>query len=275
MIGGQTAYLVPASERATMRICSTCFWALMLAVLSCLGSVACHKTQARNTHAPPTASTTGAVEETPVRDAAWHQRAAVVSVDPGNAVSKRRSESTFSTRTSHASVDSRTSSLLVQVAALKHSVALKPPRLEQQLRDMGLQVVGQRRSKLHHPNDYNVLVEDVTYVEESERKNAWGPVVYTLVPAIHVRVISANERASLEGIPIAVKVHGGTLSPEAADVYGSKLAAARADLGKQLVQWLESRLQVPAASETAAPTAHIANANPLPQVIGHNATAKK
>jgi len=220
----------------------------MLAALSGLGSVACQQTQVRNNQTPPTASTTGAVEETPVRDAAWHRRAAVVSVDPGNSVSKRRSESTFSTRTSHASVDSQTSSLLVQVAALKHSVALKQPRLEQQLREIGLQVVGQRRSKLHHPNDYNVLVEDITYVEESERKNNWSPVVYTLVPAIHVRVISANERTTLEGTPIAVKIYGGTLSPEAADMYGSKLAAARAELGRQLVQWLESRLQSPATS---------------------------
>jgi len=235
-----------------MRLCSTCFWALNLAALGGFGSVACHKTQARNAQSPPTASTASAVEETPVRDAAWHQRAAVVSVDPGNSVSKRRSESTFSTRTSHASVDSQTSSLLVQVAALKHSVALKQPRLEQQLRDMGLQVIGQRRRKLHHPNDYNVLVEDVTYVEELERKNNWGPVVYTLVPAIHVRVISANERATLEGTPIAVKVYGGTLSPEAADMYGSKLAAARAELGRRLVQWLESRLVSLATSEEVA-----------------------
>jgi len=273
VIGGKIADWVPVFERATMRLCSICFWALMLAALSGLGSVACQKTQARNTQAPPAASTTSAVEETPVRDAAWHQRAAVVSVDPGNSVCKRRSESTFSTRTSHASVESQTSSLLVQVAALKHSVALKQPRLEQQLRDMGLQVVGQRRSKLHHPNDYNVLVEDITYVEESERKNTWGPVAYSLIPAIHVRVISANERASLEGTPIAVKVYGGTLSPEAVDVYGSKLAAARAELGRQLVRWLESRLQVPATSETAASTVHIAKAPP--QVIAHNVAAKK
>jgi hypothetical protein len=163
----------------------------------------------------------------------------------------------------------------VQVAALNHSVALKQRLLEQQLRDVGLQVVGQRRSKLHRPNDYNVLVEDVTYVEESERKNVWCPVAYTIVPAIHVRVISANERTSFEGTPIAVKVHGGTLSPEAADVYGSKLAAARAELGRRLVQWLESRLQAPATGETVASTAHIANAKPPPQVIAHNATAKK
>lgn len=250
-----------------MCLCSNCSWALTLAAFVGLGSFACHQTQVRSTQAPPKASVAGTAEDTPIRDAAWHQRAAVVSVDPGNSLSKRRSESTFSTRTSHASVDSQTSSLLVQVAALNHAVAMKQPRLEQQLRDIGLQVVGQRRSKMHHPNDYNVLVEDITYVEESESKSVRVHIAYTLVPALHVRVISANERTSLEGTPIAVKVHGGTLSPEAADMYGRKLVVARAELGRRLVQWLESRLQAGATSETPASAVHPTRP---PQVIAHN-----
>jgi hypothetical protein len=207
------------------------------------------------------------------RDAAWHSRAAVVGVDPGNSVTNRRSESTFSTRTSHASVDSHTSSLLVQVAALNHSTAQRQPLVEQQLRDMGLQVVGQRRSKLHQPNNYNVLVEDVTYVEEVERKSARDPVAYTLIPAIHVRVISANERTTIEGTPIPVKVNGTSLSPGAADMYGRKLASARTELGKQLVQWLGTRLRLSTARD-ALPPANRTAASPKSQAVAHNSTAK-
>lgn len=258
-----------------MRLCSTCFWVILLAAFGGVGAVSCQQHQTRDTHALPATNSLDSVEAIPVRDATWHQRAAVVGVDPGNSVSQRRSESTFSTRTSRASMDSHTSSLLVQVVALKHSVALKQPRLEQQLRDIGLQVVGHRRSKLRQPNDYNVLVEEVTYVEESERKSTREPLAYTLIPVVHVRVISANERTTLEGTPITVKVHGGTLAPEAADLFGSKLAAARAALGRRLVQWLAPRLHAPATSETTSSTAHNGNAKSPPQTIAHNATANK
>ena len=178
----------------------------------------------------------------------------MVHVDPGNSVAKRRSESTFSTRTSNAGVDSHTSSLLVQVAALNHTLSIKQPRVEQQLRDMGLNVVGLKRSRLRAPNDYNVLVEDVTYVQEQERKNTRDPTTYTMTPAIHVRVISANERTTMEGTPITVKVWGGNLAAEAAEVYGRKLALARTELGKQLVAWLSSRLHVTSASPAASAT---------------------
>ena len=186
-----------------------------------------------------------------VQDEAWRKRAAVVNVDPGNSVTQRRSESTFTPRTSRASVDSHTSSLLVQVAALNHVVSIKKPLVEQQLRDMGLDVVGMKHSKLRAPNSFNVLVEDVTYVEEVERKNAWDPVVYTMTPAIHVRVITANERNTFEATPIIVRSYG-PLTPQAADNYGRQLAQARIDLGKRLVEWLGGRLALPAAAKAAA-----------------------
>jgi hypothetical protein len=196
------------------------------------------------------------VAAAPEHDAAWRKRAAVVNVDPGNSMTKRRSESTFTPRTSRASVDSHTSSLLVQVAALSHIVSIHKPLVEQQLREIGLDVVGMKHSKLHAPNSYNVLVEDVTYVEEVERKNAWDPVVYTLTPAIHVRVITANERNSFEAAPITVRSYG-TMTPEAADTYGRKLAMARLELGKRLVDWLGGRLGL-----TPASTASSARAKP-------------
>ena len=238
-----------------MRLLSRQFAAVTLTVISTSISSACHKAQTRNagTAAASSVDASGTDDE-PARDANWQVRAAVVHVDPGNSVTKRRSESTFSTRTSSASVDSHTSSLLVQVAALKHTLSVKQPRVEQQLRDMGLQVVGLKRSRLHAPNDYNVLVEDVTYVEESDRKNTWDPVTYTMTPAIHVRVISANERTSLEGTPITVKVWGGNLTAEAAENYGRRLAAARTDLAKQLVTWLETRVHATPASPAVPAT---------------------
>ena len=186
-----------------------------------------------------------------VKDEAWRKRAAVVNVDPGNSVTQRRSESSFTPRTSRAGVDSHTSSLLVQVAALNHIVSIKKPLVEQQLRDMGLEVVGMRRSKLRAPNSFNVLVEDVTYVEEVERKNAWDPVVYTMIPAIHVRVITANERNTFEAAPITVRSYG-PLTPQAADNYGRQLAQARIDLGKRLVEWLGGRLALPPMASAAA-----------------------
>ncbi len=189
-----------------------------------------------------------------MRDGDWQLRAAVVNVDPGNSVTQRRSESTFSTRTSKASVDSHTSSLLVQVAALNHTLSIKQPHVEQQLRAMGLQVVGLKRSRLRAPNDYNVLVEDVTYVEELDRKNTWDPISYTMTPTIHVRVISANERTTLEAPPITVKVWGGNLTADVAETYGRKLALARVDLAKQLVTWLGARIHVaPANPATRSP----------------------
>jgi hypothetical protein len=238
-----------------MRLLSRQFVAVTLTVISASFSTACHKAQTRNTSIPAASSgDASGVDVEPVRDANWQARAAVVHVDPGNSVTKRRSESTFSTRTSSASVDSHTSSLLVQVAALKHTLSIKQPRVEQQLRDMGLQVVGLKRSRLRAPNDYNVLVEDVTYVEESDRKNAWDPVTYTMTPAIHVRIISANERTSLEGTPITVKVWSGNLTAESAENYGRKLALARTDLAKQLVTWLETRLHATPASPAAPAT---------------------
>jgi len=185
------------------------------------------------------------------RDAAWSKRAAVLNVDPGNSVTKRRSESTFTPRTSRAGVDSHTSSLLVQVAALNHIVSIKEPLMEQQLREMGLDVVGMKHSRLRQPNSFNVLVEDVTYVEAADRKNAWDPVVYTMTPAIHVRVITANERNTLEAAPITVRTYG-PLTPQAADNYGRQLARARIDLGKRLVEWLGGRLSLPSTTASAA-----------------------
>ncbi len=204
---------------------------------------------------PPTAAAPATpAAAVPEHDAAWRNRAAVVNVDPGNSVTKRRSESTFTPRTSRASVDSHTSSLLVQVAALNHIISIHKPLVEQQLRELGLDVVGMKHSKLRAPNSFNVLVEDVTYVEEVERKNTWDPVVYTLTPAIHVRVITANERSTFEAAPITVRSYGA-MTPEAADNYGRKLALARLELGKRLVDWLGGRLSLsPARTSSGATT---------------------
>ncbi len=204
--------------------------------------------------APAVNSTPAVAEEVPSafdKDPEWPKRAVVVSVDPGNSVTARRSESRFSTRTSHASVDSHTSSMLVQVAALSHVVSIKKPLVEQQLREMGLDVVAMKRSKLRQPNAFNVLVEDITYVEEVERKNNWDPVVFTLTPAIHVRVITANERNTFEAPPITVRSYG-PLSSQAAETYGRQLALARVELGKRLVEWLGGRLSLPSASAAAS-----------------------
>jgi hypothetical protein len=121
---------------------------------------------------------------------------------------------------------------------------------------------------LRQPNQYNVLVEDVTYVDEAERKNTHDPVTYTLVPAVHVRVISANERTTLEGTHVPVKIYGGNLSADAADMYGKKLAGARAELGRQLVRWLQPRLHLPATDDSAP-------LNGKSQIIAHNTAAKK
>ena len=107
------------------------------------------------------------------------------------------------------------------------------------------------------------MVEDVTYVEEAERKNAWDPTTFTLTPVIHVRVISANERKTFEGTPITVKVWGGNLSASAADSHGRKLAQARAELGKQLVAWLSTRVHpAPAAPAQTAPATESRVAQP-------------
>lgn len=243
--------------RGTMRPFLRFYGARVLAfsVFSAISGCQRASTVAPKPAAAPAAENTPATD---VRDDAWRRRAAVVNVDPGNSMTERRSESNFSTRTSRAGVDSHTSSLLVQVAALNHIVSIKKPLVEQQLRDMGLDVVGVKHSKLRAPNRFNVLVEDVTYVEEIERKNAWDPVVYTLTPAIHVRVITANERSTLEAAPITVRSYG-PLTPQAADNYGKQLARARLDLGKRLVEWLGGRLTLPAPSTAAA-----ASAKPAP-----------
>jgi hypothetical protein len=175
----------------------------------------------------------------------------VVNVDPGNAVSKRRSESHFTPRTSNATVDSHTSSLAIQLAALNQLVSVHTPLIEQQLRDLGLDVTAIKQSKLRKPNSYNILVEDVTYVEESERKHEWEPLVYTMTPVIHVRVITANERSTFEAPPITVRTYG-PLTPQAADGYGRQLATARVNLGKRLIEWLEGRLPRDAETGVAA-----------------------
>lgn len=216
------------------------FGVIVLTILAIEASFACQKVHSGAPYnaAAPVVETTAAAPE---QDAAWSKRAAVVAVDPGNSITKRRSESAFTPRTSRASVDSHTSSLLVQVAALNHIVSIHKPLVEQQLRAMGLEVVGMKHSKLHKPNSFNVLVEDVTYVEEVERKNTWDPVVYTMTPTIHVRVITANERKTLEAKPITVRSFG-PLSSQAADNYGRQLALARLELGKRLVDWLGGRL---------------------------------
>jgi hypothetical protein len=254
-----------------MRLPPTRIWVVMLATMCGLGGTACHETQSRDAKVPTPTNEFADTEDSTVRDASWHARAAVVNVDPGNSLTNRRSESTFSTRTSRASIDSHTSSLLVQVAALSQ----KQPLIEQQLRDMGLQVIGKRRSKLRQPNDYNVLVEDVTYVDESERMNARDSVAYTIIPTVHVRVISANERTTIEGTPIAVKLHGGNLSPTEAETYGRRLASARAELGKQLVHWLEPRVHLPASPDAAAPVNRTAATKPKAQAYAHNTTEKR
>jgi hypothetical protein len=202
------------------------------------------------------------------KDPQWSKRAVVVNVDPGNSLTDRRSESRFSTRTSHASVDSNTSSMLVQVAALSHIVSIKKPLVEQQLRDMGLDVVAMKRSRLRQPNAFNVLVEDITYVEEVERKNNWDPVVFTLTPAIHVRVITANERSTLVGPPITVRSYG-PLSSQAAANYGRQLALARLELGKRLVQWLGGRLALPSTSTEASAATPQATKSP-PKSASHS-----
>ncbi len=202
--------------------------------------VGCHSAHTRDTHSPAAVAEPSAPPEAE-RDKAWSRRAAVVNVDPGNAVSQRRSESHFSPRTSKASVDSHTSSLAIQVAALNQLGSIHKPLIEQQMRDLGLDVTAIRQSKLHKPNSYNVLVEDVTYVEDVERKHEWEPIVYTMTPAIHVRIISANERSTFEAPPITVRSYG-PLTAQAAEGYGQKLAAARLNLGKRLIEWLESRL---------------------------------
>jgi hypothetical protein len=226
------------------------FGAIVLIISGFGATSACHRVH--SAQPPVAAAPASPVAAVPEQDAAWSKRAAVVNVDPGNSVTKRRSESAFTPRTSRASVDSHTSSLLVQVAALNHIVSIHKPLVEQQLREMGLNVVGMKHSKLHAPNSFNVLVEDVTYVEEVERKNAWDPVIYTLTPTIHVRVISANERSTLEAAPIMVRSYG-TMTPEAADTYGRKLALARLELGKRLVDWLGGRLSLtPAGTASSA-----------------------
>lgn len=257
-----------------MRVSSTRIWVVLFAATG-LHGLACQQAHPHGAKAPAPTDEFADVSDSTVRDAAWQTRAAVVSVDPGNSVTNRRSESTFSTRTSRASIGSHTSSLLVQVAALNHSIAQKQPLVEQRLRDMGLQVIGKRRSKLRQPNNYNVLVEDVTYVDEAERKNAHEPVTYTIIPAVHVRVISANERTTIEGTPIAVKVPAGNLSPSAAEMYGRKLAGARAELGKQLVHWLEPRLHLAASHEPAPASPRLAATKPRPQAVAHNTAEKK
>jgi len=217
------------------------FGAVVLLVCGLPAVEGCHRAQSRApaTQAPVASlpDAAGASE----RDDAWQRRAAVVNVDPGNSLTQRRSESHFTPRTSRASMDSQTSSLLVQVSALNHLVSVHKPLIEQQLRELGLNVVGTKHKKLPKPNSYNVLVEDVTYVEEVERKHAWEPIVYTMTPTIHVRVISANERSTFEAPKITVRSLG-PMTPQSAETYGRQLALARVSLGQKLVAWLESRL---------------------------------
>ena len=149
------------------------FGLIVLAFWAMSASSACQGVHSR---APNTGPATIAEDSAaaPEQDAAWRKRAAVVNVDPGNSITERRSESTFTPRTSRAGVDSHTSSLLVQVAALNHIISIHKPLVEQQLREMGLIVVGMKHSKLHRPNSFNVLVEDVTYVEEVEPEEPLG-----------------------------------------------------------------------------------------------------
>ena len=252
---------------------------VLLVTLVATCGPACHHTHASNVATSAPGAVSGAAEAAaPVRDVNWEARAAVVHVDPGNSETHRRSESAFSTRTSSASVDSHTSSLLVQTAALSPTGSNKQPRVEQQLRDMGLDVVGIKRSRLRDPNQYNVMVEDVTYVEESERKNAWDPTTFTMTPVIHVRVISANERKSFEGTPITVRVWNGNLNANAADGYGRKLALARAELGKQLVAWLSTRVHTapaPPAQPTHAAEVRAAQPQAAPPVSAGPAPASR
>lgn len=229
--------------------------------------VACHRAQSREPHDTVALTAPAAASAPAEHDAAWAQTAAVVNVDPGNAVSQRRSESHFTPRTSKASVDSHTSSLAIQVAALNHQISVHKPLIEQQLRDLGLHVTAVKQSKMRNPtsfNSFNVLVEDVTYVEEVERKHDWEPVVYTMIPVIHVRVITANERNSFEAKPITVRTYGPLTSQAAAD-YGRQLATARVNLGKQLVEWLDSRVPRPEnAAAAAAPNNAAAAASTKP-----------
>lgn len=225
------------------------FGAVVLTLFASCGALGCQKTPSLPQAASAPASAPSAVH---THDAAWRKTAAVVNVDPGNSVTRRRSGSAFSPRTSRASVDSHTSSLLVQMAALNHIVSIHKPLVEQQLREMGLDVVGLKQSKLHDPNSFNVFVEDVTYVEEVERKNAWDPIIYTLTPTIHVRVITANDRNTLQSEPITVRSYG-PLSPEAAQNYGRKLALARIELGNRLVEWLTERLSLSTGTPAAKP----------------------
>ena len=262
-----------------MRISLQFSTTFVLLVCGSLAAVGCHKAQVSPPRTKPVAAAPPASNE-PERDGAWSRRAVVVNIDPGNALTQRRSESHFTPRTSRASVDSHTSSLLVQVAALNQLVAEKAPIIEQQLRELGLNVVETKHRKLHKPNAYNVLVEDVTYVEEVERKHEWEPIVYTMTPAIHVRVISANQRSSFEAPAITVRSYG-PMTSQAAEGYGKQLASARVSLGKRLVEWLESRLPPAAANASAAaapvsPTAPAASsAKPVPQSshsLGHDGT---
>ena len=218
------------------------FGSIVLMTCGLLTVVGCQGAQSRAPRHAVVVKASSVPSIQPERDDAWSRRAAVVSVDPGNSAAQRRSESHFTPRTSNANVDSHTSSLLIQVAALNHLVAVHKPLIEQQLRDLGLDVTAVKQSKLRKPNSFNVLVEDVTYVEEVERKHEWEPIVYTMTPAVHVRVISANERSTFEAPPIKVRTYG-PMTSEAADGYGRQLAAERIDLGKRLIEWLEVRLR--------------------------------
>ncbi|GEM_PF-3466826 len=256
-----------------MRLFSPPGWSTVLAPLCALSCAGCHgptPRAAESASAVRLASSAAPKD----RDTAWKTRAAVVTVDPGNSLANRRSESAFSVRTSRAGVASHTSSLLVQVAALNHSIARKQPLIEQQLRALGLQVVGRQRSNLRHPNDYNVLVEDVTYVDEPTPESGRGPLTFTIVPALHVRVISANERRTLEGAPITVKLRGN-LTPTAAEVYGRQLASTRAELGQQLIRWLETRLPLTPTPSPAAPSNGDADAKGGSPTVAHNTPVKE
>jgi len=239
------------------------FGAIILVVLASGGLGGCHRLHSGSPRSAAV-TPTGEPAVTPPQDAAWRSRAVVLHVDPGNSVTKRRSESAFTPRTSHASVDGQSSSLRVQVAALSHTVSIKKPLVEQQLREMGLVVIGIKHSKLHQPNSFNVLVEDVTYVEEAERKNNWDPVVCTLTPTIHVRVISANERKTFQAAPITVR-SVGPLSSDAAENYGRKLSLARIELGKQLVDWLAARLPLSPATQESSTAPNPAVNRPIPK----------
>jgi hypothetical protein len=234
-----------------MRPIAEFFGSIVLITCGLPSFVGCQTAQSRSPHHAVAVAAPAVASSQPERDAAWSHRAAVVSVDPGNSAAQRRSESHFTPRTSNANVDSHTSSLLIQVAALNHLVSVHKPFIEQQLRNLGLDVTAVKQSKLRKPNSFNVLVEDVTYVEEAERKHEWEPIVYTMTPAIHVRVISANERSTFEAPPIMVRTYG-PMTSQAADGYGRQLATERIDLGKRLIEWLEARLPKNAENGSAA-----------------------